>query len=179
MRHKPPFGIMRQFMERGAIKIDRLEKAGLIGNADAVVGGVVIGMFAAALEPRAACADERFGDLDGKALRDLLGLDGVFKGKAVALCDVEHREALEEGNAPLRAPGGVASAVTGFLGDETIGVNDGGAALALANLAAEGQRLLVSEPLIDLEAARKQRIPQQHDIDAAIGALRGGIARDG
>ena len=60
-------------MQRGPIEIDRLEKAGLIGNADAVVGGVVISMFAAAL----AGSDETRRRLQLKTL--LFGMGETFR----------------------------------------------------------------------------------------------------
>ena len=51
-------------MERGPIEIDRLEKACLVRDADAVICDVIIGMAAAALKAHAACLNKGFGGIN-------------------------------------------------------------------------------------------------------------------
>jgi hypothetical protein len=55
---------MGQFMQRRAIEIDRLEKAFLRRNVNAVAAGVVIGLGVIALELRARGGNQSLGSGD-------------------------------------------------------------------------------------------------------------------
>jgi hypothetical protein len=64
-------------------------------------------------------------------------------GKILALVGVEHREALEERDR-VGLVAGLGSAGTFAVGDEAIGIDDGGAVLTLAHMRADFERLAAS-----------------------------------
>ena len=61
------------------------------------------------------------------------------------------------------------------VGNETVGIDDGGAFLAFAYMGAELQRLAESEPALAGKAALGDGAPQDQDVDAAVGAAGGGV----
>lgn len=60
---------------------------------------------------------------------------------------------------------------------EAVGIDDGGALLALANVSAERGRLAICEPALTGKAVLNDGAPEDQDIDAAIGAAGAGILR--
>ena len=152
---------MGQFVQRGPVEIDRLEKARLIGDANAVICDVIIGMAAAALKAHAACLNKGFGGFNREALRDVVGLRVILKGEVFALGDVEDREALQKGDAARAVFDCRARRIlAGLFGDKAVGINDRCAAFALLDIATQRERLLECQPLVDFVLPRKQRIPQ-------------------
>ena len=71
-----------------------------------------------------------------------LGLGGVMRGQAFALLGIEHGVALQEGDFPL----GLLALVVGLGAGDAVGIDDQLAMLALADIAAELQRLLEGQP---------------------------------
>jgi hypothetical protein len=150
---------VRQLMQRRAIKIDRLVKAFLRRGVNRIGADVVVSLGIGAVEGGTRRRNQRLGGRDRQGLRNLLLLDGVIEWQAVALGDIENGKALEERNAPAAVLAAFRGVCAVRLWREGIGINDGCAALALPHIAAEGQRLLESQPAIDGEAVPKQRIP--------------------
>jgi hypothetical protein len=93
--------------------------------------------------------------------------------KILALVGVEDREAFEEGDGFRLLGGARAFPVR----TEAVGIDDGGAFLALAHMGAELQRLAESEPALAGETALGDGAPEDEDVDAAVGAAGRGIAR--
>ena len=92
--------------------------------------------------------------------------------------NVEKDKAFEEGH----AAGIFATRAGGFLfllGHKAVGINCGRSRLALAHHATKRKRLFESQPLVALKAPRKQRVPQQQDIDPGIGFLGAGVLGKG
>src|ERR1700681_1698798 len=91
-------------------------------------------------------------------------------GQVLALVGVEHRESLEERNCI-----GLVSVALGsptfLVWREAIGIDDGGALLALADVSAQAKRLAESEPALGAEAAVDHRAPENEHIDARVAAL--------
>src|SRR3546814_1927694 len=69
-------------------------------------------------------------------------------------------------------------AATLVVGHEAVGVDDGGPALALADMAAEGERLAEGEPALAGKAVLDDGVPEDEDIDPGIGAAGGGVLRN-
>jgi hypothetical protein len=140
MRHNPAYGIMAELMQGRAMPVDRLEIRLRRRHLNGVVRRHVEGAIAADAEVDTRRLDQRLdARLDQAGLRRRRR-DGKAVGQILALRDVEHGEALQERNR-LRFLGGLLRALLFVVGDEAVGVDDGGAALALADMAAEGQRL--------------------------------------
>jgi hypothetical protein len=92
------------------------------------------------------------------------------------LGSVEHGEPLQERDRP-RFLAGFSRAPLLVLGREAVGIDDGGATLALANIAAKGGRLAIGEPTLSGETVLNHGAPKDQDIDAAIGAASAGVLR--
>src|SRR5271166_4881072 len=97
-------------------------------------------------------------------------------GKAFALCRVEHREALQERNR-LGFFVGLSRALLLVVGYEAVGIDDGRAALALADIAAEGQSLVERAPALAGEAVLDDGAPEDEHVHARIAAPGGGVFR--
>src|SRR5208337_2959126 len=97
-------------------------------------------------------------------------------GKAFALCRVEHREALQERNR-LGFFVGLSRALLLVVGYEAVGIDDGRAALALADIAAEGQSLAERAPALAGEAVLDDGAPKDEDVHAGIAAPGGCVVR--
>ena len=85
--------------------------------------------------------------------------DGEIFRQAFALRQVEDGEALEERDR-LRFLAGLARPLLLVVGNEAIGIDDGGAVLALADIAAEPKRLAEGQPALDREAVLDHRRPR-------------------
>ncbi len=103
--------------------------------------------------------DQRLGLRQDEALgnRRCRGCDRV--GQAFALIGVKHREALEERDGARLVAVAVGALALG-LGHEAIGIDHRGAALALADVAAERERLAEGEPGLAGIAALDDRAPE-------------------
>lgn len=167
---------MAEFMETGAVIVDRLVKGRLRRHLDAVEARHIKGHRAARMECRAGRGDQRLGGGHGLAFRQYGGRCKQLARQAVALRDIENGEALEKGN----APGLLAFRRRAFpfrLGREAVGINEGHALLALADMAAKRKRLPEGEPVLGGEAALDDGAPEDQDIDPRIGIPRRRIAR--
>jgi hypothetical protein len=130
----------------------------------------VVGLAAAVADVGAGGFEESFGmgdPIDGCRSRPVGGLTLVEQ--PLDLLDVEDGVRLQEGDLALD----VLAIVGGFGAAEGVGIDDGGAGLALADVAAERQRLSERDPHRRRVAAGDGLGPEQDDVDAAVG-LAGG-----
>ena len=140
MRHNPGYGIMTELMECRPVPVDRLEIGVRPGHLHVILRGAVEGPVAADAKIGAGRGDQRFGLGEDQTLGHRRRGGHQFAGKVLALIGVEHGESLEERN----RPGFVAVVLRplAFLvGDEAVGVDDGGAVFAFAHVAAKAQGL--------------------------------------
>ena len=136
MRHNLPLGIMRQFVEGGAVPIDLFETRARRRHLHEITSRVVVGTGTADAEVRASGGDQRLRlrlDLTGR-WRDHQSSDALRQ--AVALVGVEDGKALEKRD-DARLLARFRSAPTFVLRREAIGIDDGRAPLALPDMAAE------------------------------------------
>jgi transposase len=66
-------------------------------------------------------------------------------------------------------------AITHVVGNEAVGIDDGGPALALADVAPEREGLPESHPALRGVAPVDDGVPQDEDVDAAVGPAAGSI----
>jgi len=90
---------------------------------------------------------------------------GDIGGKSLALVGIEDRKAFEERDR-VRLVAGLGRALGFPVRDEAIGIDDRGAGLALARMAAELEGLAEREPVLAGEAALGDRALENEDIDA-------------
>ena len=114
-----------------------------------------------------ACGDEVALGEDRRTGKEMLR-------QAVALRDVEHGEALEERHR-LGLVAVLAGALQFSLGNEAVGIANGRAAFALANIAAQVQRLPEGQPILMGKALLDDRAPQDQDVDPGIAPAGGGV----
>ena len=93
------------------------------------------------------------------------------------MAGVEHGKAFEKRNRLCAVAGFARAGFFGF-GNETVGIDDGRAALALADAAARLQRLPKGQPCLRRKRAVDHCAPQYQDIDARIGATGQRVARE-
>ncbi|KIU01683.1 hypothetical protein QU38_00370, partial [Staphylococcus aureus] len=74
---------------------------------------------------------------------------------------------------------GLAGAPLLVVGHEAVGIDDGRAALALADIAAERQRLADGEPALAGKAVLDDGAPEDQHIDPRIMPAGGGVPRHG
>jgi hypothetical protein len=88
-----------------------------------------------------------------------------LRREVLALVGVEYCEPLQKRNRI-----GLVSVALGapalLVGHKAIGVDDGRAALALADMAAKAERLAKREPVLSAEAVLDHRAPQDQHVDA-------------
>ncbi len=152
-----------EFVQRRAVPVDRLEIGLRRRHLDVVLRRHIEGAFAADAEIDARRLDQR---LDQAGLR-CGRRDGKVVWQILALRDIEHGEALQERNG-LRFLAGLLRALVLVVWNEAVGVDDGGAALALADMAAERQRLAEREPALDGETVLDDGAPKDQHIDSRI-----------
>ncbi len=186
MRHNPGRGIMGQFVKAGPIIVDRLKEGGLRRHLHPVERGHIKGAVAADVEIDSAGGDHFLGDGHGLALGQGRRIIDRRAVEAVALVDVEHGEALEEGYRfavlfiPVRGGGKPSErGLIALLGHEPVGIDDGRAMLALADRPARAVRLAEGQPALRGKALLDHRAPQDQDIDARIAPSRQRIAWQG
>jgi hypothetical protein len=109
--------------------------------------------------------DQRLGARDAVALREGGRAGQEMVRQAVALRDVEDGEALEERHriGLVAVPAG---ALRFVLGNESIGIANGGAALTLSDVAAQVQCLPEGQPKLLGEALLDDRGPDSSRADA-------------
>src|SRR5665213_3457135 len=91
-------------------------------------------------------------------------------GQALALRHVENGEALEERDR-LRFVAGLCGPAALVLRREAVGVNDGRAALALADMAAEAERLAEGQPTLARKTVLNDGAPQNEHVNAGVAPL--------
>ncbi len=168
-------GPVAELVEAGAVPVDRREERRPWWHLHEIQGRHIEGAVAANADVGAGRLDQGVG----------LGHDGVVRhhrhgaadpiGQAVALGGVEDDKALEEGHACGLVVLPVCALSLGSR-HEAVGIDDRGAALALADMTAQIQRLPVGQPVLAGEAASHGGIPQDEDVDAGIAASRDGVA---
>jgi len=165
-------------MQGRSMPIDRLEKRLGRRDHDIIVHRHIEGAVAADAEIDSACLDERLDPrLDQAGLRWRRGNSEVF-GQVLALRQVEDRESLEEGDG-LGVLASLAGASLLVAGDEAVGVNNGDAVLAPADMAAEREGLAKDQPALTGEAVLDDGAPEDQHIDAGIAASRGRVPGHG
>src|SRR3546814_17280070 len=90
----------------------------------------------------------------------------------------EYREALEERDGARRLAG-FRRAPAFVVQREAVGIDDGGSALALADIAAEPERLAEGQPALAGEATLDDGAPEDQDVDPGVAPLGRGILRHG
>jgi hypothetical protein len=167
---------MAELVEHGAIPVDLLGIGLLVRNLDPVAARHVAGMRRTDADVGPGRRNQRLGLRYRLAIaqrRAVLRIELV--GQALALRDVEHREALEEGDLPPLLALTRRAAV--ILRRELVGIADARPALALAHMAAQRLRLLEGKPALRGKTVLEQCMPQDQDIDSRIGAPAAGVAR--
>ena len=169
---------MAELMQRGPVPVDRLEIGLRRRYANEVAEHVVVGALPADAEVGAGGRDQRLDPrldercVSGRRCRRQLGR------QAVALLDVEDGEALEEvDRAGVLAR--LLHALAFLAGDEAVSVDDGRAALALAHIAAERERLAEGEPALAGVAALDDSTPEDQDVDPGVAPTGCGVLRQG
>jgi hypothetical protein len=176
MRHNPDRGIMAKLMETGAVVVDLMEESRLRRHPDVVLGRHVKRLAAADPEIRAGRRNDCLGLRYDLALRcDRRGPEHVL-WQALALRGIEDGEALEERN-DVRVPTLACDALQLGARREAVGVADRRAALALADMTAQGQRLPEGQPLLGRKSLLNDRAPEDQHIDAGVGPAGGGVLR--
>ena len=137
-----------ELMECRAVPIDRLEICLRRRDLHIVVRGHVEGPAAADAEIDAARLDQRLNlGLDRPRFRRRCG-DYEILRQTFALRKVEDSEALEERDR-LRFLAGFSRPFLLVVGNEAVGIDNGGAVLALADIAAEAEGLAKRQPELD------------------------------
>ena len=121
--------------------------------------GAVEGALAADAEVSAGGGDQRLGVRQDEPLGNRRGSGHQPFRQVLALVGVEHRESFEE-----RDRVGLVSVALGppafLVRREAVGIDDGRAVLALADIAAEAERLAECEPALAGEAALDDGAPK-------------------
>ncbi|ALR20803.1 hypothetical protein ATN00_11360 [Sphingobium baderi] len=178
MRHNPDHGIMSELVQGRTVPVDRLEIRLRRRNDDIVMRRDIERAVSADAEIDAGRPDQ---GLDARLNQAQFGRrcdGGDFLGQAIALSSVEDREALQERNR-LSVPASLTGAALFVLGGETVDIDDGCAALALPDIAAEGKRLAEGEPALAGETMLDDGAPENEDIDPRIAPACGGVLRHG
>jgi len=158
---------MAKLVKAGAVVVDRREERRLRRYLDEIGGGYIEGALAADADIGLGRRDQRFGRGDEVALGADRRAGKEMVRQTIALRDVEDGEALEERDG-FRLVAVLAGARQFIPRHEAVGVADTRAALALADIAAQIQRLAKGEPMLMGEALLDDRAPQDQDIDPGI-----------
>ena len=160
-------GRMTELMQRGAVPVDGFE-IGLRRRDLHIVFGWCI-ECAISTDPKwnSAGLDQGFDRGFDQASRRWRRSGGDTVGQIFALIGVEYGKSFEEWNR-LRFFAGLGSAPFFVIRHETIGVDDCGAALSLANVAAERERLTKCEPTLPGKSAFDHGSPENEDVNATV-----------
>ena len=94
------------------------------------------------------------------------------------MVSVKDHKALEERDG-LGIVAGLHRAPALVVGNKAVGMDDGGAALTLSNVATEGEGLPERDPTLPGKAALNDGAPQDQDIDPGIAPIGGRVLRHG
>lgn len=167
-----------ELVQGGAMPVDRLEVGLRPRYLHVVVGRTVERLVAADPKVRAGGGDEGGGLRQDEPLRDRGRRRGDLGRQAFALGDIEDREALQEQDL-IRGPAVPLSPAPFGVGGEAVGKDDGHAALAATDIAAQRQRLAEREPGLCMEAQGDDRLPEDEDVDPGIATPGRGVGRHG
>src|SRR5690554_5659706 len=134
-------------VERRPVPVDRFEIGGRWRHLDIVERRNIEGAIPADAEIDTSGTDQRLDPRLDHAWRWWWCLDSDVLGQAFALRRVEHGETLQERDASRFFTGLAGSALLVFRG-EAVGIDDRRAVLALTDIAAEGCRLAIGEPML-------------------------------
>jgi len=169
---------MGAFMQRRAMPVDGLEEGLGRRHHHIVRCRRVVSPVAANTKVDSACPDQRIDrGLDQPGLGRRHGRHEVLR-QAVTLSDIENREALQERDR-LGFVAGLSGTPAFIVRHESVGINDGGATLALADIAAKRQGLAKRKPALAREAMTDHSAPEDQHIDAGIAAFGGRVPRHG
>src|ERR1700686_3839060 len=158
---------MTEFMQRGAMPIDRLEIGLRRRDLHVVFGRSIEGALAANAKRYAGGLDEGFDRRFNQVRRRWRSCGCDLARQIHALVSVENGKTLEERDGlPLFT--GLGRTPFLIARHETIGVDDGRAAFALANVAAERERLTKGEPTLTGESAFDHGSPEDEDVNATV-----------
>ncbi len=169
---------MPQLVQGGAVPVDRLEIGLRRRDHHEVRTRRIEGAVAADAEVDAGRPDQRL-DARLDQARRRRWRDGRYLGRQVfALGSVKDGEPLQERDGG-RFLAGLASASLLVIRHKAVGIDDGGALLALADIAAERERLAKGQPALGGEAVLDDGAPEAQDVDPRILAAGGGVLRHG
>src|SRR5947207_11422390 len=158
---------MTEFMQRGAMPIDRLEIGLRRRDLHVVFGRSIEGALAANAKRYAGGLDQGFDRRLNQARRRWRSCGCDLVRQILALVSVENGKTLEE-RYDLHLFTGLGRTPFLIARHETIGVDDGRAAFALANVAAERERLTEGEPTLTGKSAFDHGSPKDEDVNAAV-----------
>src|SRR5277367_5916804 len=177
-RHNPDRGIMTEFMQRRPVPVDRLEIS--LGRRDlhVILRGRIEGAATADVEVDAGGLDQRVDrGLDQPGLWRGHG-DGEGFWQTFALREVEDGEAFQERDC-LRFLAGLPRPIFLVVWYAAVGIDDGRAVFALADVSAKAERLAKRQPALDRETVFDHRAPEDQYIDSRVKPASGGISRHG
>ena len=176
MRHNPGYGIMPQLVQGRPVPVDRLEIRLRRRHLHIVERRGIESAVPADAEVDAGRPDQGLDLWFDESGRRRWSHDGDILRQAVTLRRIEHREPFEE-----RDRGGFLAGLAGaallVLWRETVGIDDGGAAFAPADIAAERQGLAEGEPALAGKAVLDHRAPEDQHIDPRIMPPGRGVPR--
>src|SRR3984957_7270496 len=167
-------GRMTEFMQRGAVPIDRLEKGLRWRDLDIVFDRCVEGATTSDPEINAAGFDQGFDCRLNQAWRRWRRGRCDFVRQATTLVCVKDCEAFQEWNR-LRLFPVFGRPTFLVLWHKPVGVDDCGAAFTLADMAAKRQSLAKGEPALSCEAVFDHGSPKDQDVDAAVLPVGRGV----
>ena len=170
-------GRMTEFMQRGAVPIDRLEIGLWRRDLHIIFRRRIEGAIAADTKRDAGRLDQGFDPrLDQAWWRWRRG-GGDLSG-SLALIGVEHGKALEEWNRLcfFASLGGASLLVARH---KAVGVDNRCAAFALADMAAKRERLAKGKPALSGKTVLDRAPPEQENVDATVGTVGRSIFRQG
>src|SRR5690606_6880047 len=156
-----------EFVQRRPVPVDGLEISQGRRDRHIVLGRDVEGPVSADAEIDAGRLDERLDPRLDQAGRWWGRDGGDVVGQPVALRHVENRKALQERDG-MRFLAGLAGAALLIFRRKTVGIDDRGAVLALADMAAERKRLPKCEPALAGKAVLDDGATKDEHVDAAI-----------
>src|SRR6516162_9680264 len=169
---------MRKLVERRAVPVDGLEICLRPRHLYEIVPRIIKGAVAADAKIGTGGSDQRFGLRKDQSFGKRRGSACQFRRKIFALVGVEHSESFEEWDRvrlvsiALRPP-------ALLIGHKTVGIDDRGAALALADIAAEAECLAEREPMLRTKAALDHRAPEDDHINSRVLAPGRRVLRQG
>src|SRR5579859_1495572 len=158
---------MTEFMQRGAMPIDRLEIGLRRRHLHVVFGRSIEGALAANAERDASGLDQGFDRRLNQARRRWRSCGSDLVRQILALVSIENGKTLEE-RYGLHIFTGLGRTPFLVARNETIGIDDGGAAFALTNVAAERERLTEGEPTLTGKSAFDHGSPENEDVNATV-----------